>query len=876
MLKKLADRFFEWYCHPEYYEDIKGDLEELYENQIEKSSKRKANWLFAWEVLLLFRPAIIRPFQFLDILYLVGMIKNYFKIGFRNLYKYKGYSFVHILGLAIGLSAFLLINQYTSYEKSYDRFHDMPDQLYRLTTDNVINGKIKVRDAMSFAPSGKVLEEELPGILGSTTTFKRSRLIFKKDDLPVEENNVIAVDSNFLNLFNYTLLEGDKERLLEAPYTMVLTKSKARKYFGESQPIGQTIELLGNFNRPFKVVGIMEDIPQNTHYKFDILLSLNSFQERIQRDAWNGFNYYTYLLLDENANLEQIRAQLPALSKKYLNEESTLVFNLQPVKDIHLHSDFTYEPEIHGSATAVGFLDIISLFILFIAWVNYVNLSTARAMERAKEVGLRKVVGARKAQLIGQFFIESLLINFLGAVIAVGLSQLALPYFNELVGKTVMTEIWADPEFFTKLGIFFLVGTLVTGIYPAFVLSSFRPIGVLKGSFSRTNQGIWLRKGLVVFQFAASFILIAATATVYQQIRYMVNKDMGIDTEQVIGFANPESDLPEEQFDAKYKSFTEQLLRQNGVSEIGSISALPGGGSSDIGSSSGGIQVVGKTELINATIYRNNIDDKIQKTLDISLVAGRNFNKDFIEDTSAVIINMAMLELLNISDPEEVIGEYLKMGRSEDADKLPIIGVFADYNRSTLKNNVEPTLFMHNERTRSTVVKLSGTELGRTLNKVEQVWGQFFPNSPFNYAFLDERFSKLYKEDKKFGFIFANFSLLAIFVALLGLFGLSSYLSIQRTKEVSIRKVLGASIQNIILLFFRDFLWLIIIAVGVGLPLVYFSMNKWLNGYAYRIDFPWWVLGLSVFLLILLAFFTVSYQTYKIAILNPAKTIRHE
>ncbi len=876
MIKTWSERFFKWYCHPDYYEDIKGDLNELFQRQSNASNLRKAEWQFAKEVFLLFRPTIIRPFHFFPN-NSPDMIRNYFKISFRNLKKHPAYTLIHILGLALGLTAFLFINQYTKFEKSYDGFHYAPSQLYRLTTDDVLDGKIQVRDAMSFAPSGKALTEELPEVLEYTTTYKTWRMSFRKDGQPVEERDVIAVDSNFLRLFNYEVLEGDKKTMLNEPHSIVLTKSQAEKYFGNTNPVGQNIEVLGTFNRPFQVTGIIKDTPENTHYKFNMLVSLRSFQDRIDNDAWNGFNYYTYLFLDKNANLEQLRSKLPGLTKKYLGEEARLVFNLQPVKDIHLHSDFTYEPEIHGSAQAVNFLSIISIFILLIAWVNYINLSTARAVERAKEVGLRKVVGAQKKQLVGQFLFESLLINFFGAVVALSIAQVLLPYFNGLVGKTVLTDVWNHTGFLTQLGLFFLLGTIVTGFYPAIILSSFRPIGVLKGSFGRSKQGTWLRKTLVVVQFAASLILITATVIIYQQIQYMTGRDLGIDIEQVIGFETPRrGNMEREQYISRYKAFADELGKLKNVSSVGGISNIPGGGSADISSTSAGLKIIGKSDRVQSTTYRTWINEDLRSALDVKIIAGRNFNHQLASDTSAVIVNQSLLNLLNISDPESVINEYLQFGTDPENQKYLVVGVIEDYNRSSLKNNIEPTIFTHEEAPSSTVVKLEGENPLDGIEQIQGVWNNFFPDEPLNYTFVDQRFEKLYLEDRKFGFIFLNFSILAILVASMGLFGLSSYLALQRTKEVGIRKVLGASVSNIVLLFFKDFFKLIAIAVVLGLPLIYLSMNDWLNGYAYRINFPWWVLSVAIVFIVLFAFLTVSFQTWKLALLNPVKTIRHE
>ena len=826
---------------------------------------------------MLFRPSIIRSISFVHLENTVHMIRNYVKLALRNLRKHQLHSTINVIGLALGLSAFLLITLYTDFERSYDDFHYHPNHLYRITTDEVKDGKIGVRDAMSFSPSGKVLEEELPQIVASTCTYKTFRMIFRKENQPIEENLVTAVDSNFLNLFRYPVIRGDKASMLSEPYSMVLTESQAAKYFNDRDPIGQSIHVLGSFNRPFQITGIIKDVPENTHYKFNTLVSLKSYEERVRSDNWNGFNYYTYVQLDNKANPDDIRAQLPALSRKYIGEDSNLDFNLQPVRDIHLKSDFTYEPEIHGSLKAIRFLGIISILILLIAWINYINLSTARALERAKEVGLRKVVGARRAQLIGQFFTESALINMAAALLAMIFSQLAIPYFNELIGKSVVTDVWNHSVYLKWLGVFFLTGTLITGIYPAFVLSSFKPLGIIQGSFGRSNQGVKLRKGLVVVQFATSLVLIAATITVFQQIKHMTSMDLGIDTDQVIGFTNPSVNRDDrEAYRSQYQAFANEVERIGGVERVGNISSLPGGGSADISSSSGGIRIVGLTDRMESTIYQTSMNDMAISALGIELIAGRNFDHELASDTAAVILNESIVQQLGIDDPDRVVNQYVQFGRNPENDRFLIAGVIKDFNRTSLKRTVEPTVFFHNEVTGNSLVRFSGDQVHVVSGQIKDLWRQFFPSAPLEINFLDQRFEKLYLEDRKFGFIFGNFAILAIIVAILGLFGLSSYLSLQRTKEVGVRKVLGASVSNIVLMFFNDFARLIMIAFVIGIPFVYVGMSEWLEGYAYRIDFPWWVLIVSVIAVVLMAFCTVSYQTYRIAALNPAKTIRHE
>ncbi len=876
MIKNWSDRFFKWFCHPDYYPDIMGDLEETYQDYLE-SDPKTAKWKHLISILQLFRPSLIKPLLDKPLLNDNGMLKNYFKISIRNLAKQRLYSTVNIVGLAIGLAAFLIINEYIKFERSYDKFFTNSDQIYRLTTDQVMDSVITTRDAMSFNPSGKALTDELPEVLDYTCTYKFSEIVFRHNDQVRYEKNMVAADSNYFKLFDYRFIQGDPSTALNNPNSLVLTKAKAVSYFGDADPIGKEIRILSGYNRPFKVTGIIEDVPENTHYKFDILMSLKSIQDRLDDDGWNGFNYYTYLRLDPNTNLEELNKKLPELSRKYIGDESTLVFNLQPLETIHLFSDFTYEPEIHGNHKAVSFLVIISIFVLVIAWVNYVNLSTAKAVDRAKEVGLRKVIGAHKKQLIYQFLIESLIINFLGSLIAIVIAELVLPYFNNLIDKEIAQHVWNQKTFLLTVLVFFLIGTFVSGFYPALVLSGFRPVAVLKGKFRNSKQGVLLRKGLVTIQFAVSLVLIAGTLIVGQQVRYMKSKDPGFDIERVIGFVNPR--VPRGERDAleeKLKAFHEDLRSHNAIVLAGSTSSMPGGGSGDIASSSGGVKIVGVKDRIEATTYMQWNDDMFTKTMGMEFLAGRDFNGEMVSDTAAVIVNEAFLDRFGISDYASMLNERIQFGTDPENDKFRIIGVLKDFNRTSLKTTVEPTCYFYFPRLRNTVVKLDKENFGEGIVYVQESWENFFPDAPLDIVFLDERFEKLYKEDKRFGNVFGSFSVLAILVAILGLFGLSSFMAIQRTKEVGVRKVLGASIGNIIGLFYKDFMVLMGVSAILGFPAVYFVMNNWLSNYAYRIDFPWWILLMAGLLISFFALIIVGYQTSKVASQDPATTLKYE
>ena len=665
------------------------------------------------------------------------------------------------------------------------------------------------------------------------------------------------------------------ENALTKPYSIVLSESKAKSYFGNDNPVGKSLELLSGFNRNFEITAVIEDGGENTHYKFDFLVSINSIQDRLKNDGWNGFNYYTYLLLDENFDIEATNAKLPELSNKYIGEDNSLVFNLQPLESIHLHSNLTYEPEIHGSAKAVQFLGIIALFVLIIAWVNYINLSTARALDRAKEVGLRKVIGAKKKQLIIQFLIESMLINLIAILFAVLIAELTLPFFKDLVGKGLMEHIWSTESFYLLAIAFFFLGSVLSGFYPAFVLSGFKPTTVLRGKYKNSKGGIVLRKGLVVSQFAISLVLIASTFIVVRQVDYMREKDKGFDVNNTVGFITPRAASGEDH-EPKLKAFKKKLADHSMVASVGATSNLPGGGSSDINSHSGEVKIVGLTDEITTTSYMQYVDDGFMTTIDVQFVEGRNFNETLASDSNAVIINQTFLNQFNLNEDEEVLRRNIQFGTNPENDKYHIVGIIKDFNRTSLKQEVEPSLYFMVPQVRQLVVKLDGSQFSAGLDQIGRIWDEFYPNAPLNLDFVDQRFELLYEEDKRFGSVFGAFSVLAIIVSILGLFGLSSFMASQRTKEMGIRKVLGASIPNIIVLFFRDFAILIGISAVLGLPMLYFLMDGWLDNYAYRIDFPWDTMPATLVMVLVFAFLTVGFQIFKVAVVNPSRIMRYE
>ncbi len=872
MVKKFADKLFRWFCNPDFYPDIKGDLEELYYRNCKKSPRR-AEWQYLLQVIGLFRPSLINSSNNNTFIY-SGMLSNYFRIGSRNLVRQKLFTFINVAGLAFGLSAFLLINEYVRFERSYDSFYDKSDQIYRLSTLEIANGKVDAKDAMAYPQGARVLYEELPEVTNHTTSYKFDGITFRKDGKVFREKNVVSADSNFLQVFTYTVLHGSINDMLKKPNSLVLTRSKAQFYFGDENPVGQTIELLDHYNRLFTVTGVIADVPDNTHYKFDILVSHITIKDRADFTGWNANNYYGYVVLDATANYDIVNGKINALSKKYLGDDTSSIFDISPVQDIHLKSDYTYESEMPGNENAVSFMAIISFFILVIAWVNYINLSTAKAVQRAKEVGLRKVIGAFRGQLMLQFLLESLMVNFIAALLALLISELSLPYYNSLIGTSLTNHVWLYPPFIQSLLVFFIIGTLVSGFYPALVLSGFTPATVLKGKFSNSKSGVNLRKGLVVFQFTASIVLIAGTLIVNKQLQYMQDKDMGISVDYVIGFLLPQVDeAQEEAHGTRMVTFKEELRNHSAIESIGATSNLPGGSSSDINSTTNEVRIIGLTEPIPGTTYVQFNDDGFLDAVNMQLVAGRNFDRTNRADSNAAMVNQAFLRKFNIINPDSVLNEYVDMNWG---DGFKIIGIVKDFNRMSAKSAIEPTVYVPQLSPKNLVVKLKPQQYKAGLDFVESKWQEFFPDTPLDYTFLDQRFNRLYEQDERFGEVYLIFSILAILIATLGLFGLSSFIALQRTKEVGVRKVLGASVPSIITIFYRDFIILLAISAHIGTPVVYYSMNFWLENYAFRIDFPWLLSLVSIIIVVAFALITVGWQTYKVAVLNPANTLKYE
>jgi putative ABC transport system permease protein len=792
------------------------------------------------------------------------MFKNYFKIAFRNLWRHKAYSAINIGGLAVGMTAGFLLLMYIGYEMSYESFHSNKDRLYRVVTD------IKTPSDKYETPvvDWNILNEittEFPEIENNTRLFD-TEFDVSLDNNNYHENRVLGVDESFFTIFDYELLQGNPVEALKTPFSLVLSETNAKKYFGNENALGKTLKIMDE-NRIATVTGVMKDNPENTQIKSDLLISMSTYTEVLRPDvkeSWANFENRGFIVLNENANPKALEAKIDAYNKRVHGEimkevELELIYFLEPIEDIYLYSERGSSPQI---GNVYVFL-IVAIFILLIASINFINLTTARSVERAKEVGIRKVIGAKKGQLSIQFLSESIVICLVAFILAIAFTWLALPYFNTLAGKDIAGSIWDKPIYpLGLLGIALLIA-FVAGSYPALVLSSFKPIQVLKGKFSSSSKGANLRKGLVISQFTISVIMIVSTIIVYNQIDYMRSQDLGFDMNQVV--------MIETDGSTKQRILIDELSNIPNILSISTAATIPGGGDN----SSALSKIVNKQgNEQTLTIERYVIDDIYIEQFDLNILAGRNFSKDLASDSlTSMIINEKALGLLGYSDPDEIIGK----GFDQWERRGKIIGVVKDFHMSSLKDEISPLSMVYNGAGNSLInIKMVGTDVSSTMSIIENSFKRAYPNKTFDYSFVNELFNEQYRAEKQFGILFLNFALLAIFISCLGLLGLASYSTLQRKREIGIRKVLGASAMGIVNLLSKDFLKLVIISIVIATPISWFVMNKWLQDFAYRMDISWWIFAISGALAIGIAFLTVSFQAIKAAIANPVKSLKTE
>jgi putative ABC transport system permease protein len=821
------------------------------------------------------------------------MLKNYFKIAWRNISKQKMYSLIQIGGFALGIAACLLIALFINDELSYDK--DIPDgnRIYRVTFGVNNNGDIK-EDATLQAPFANVLKQDYPeveqvGRINQTELFGAGSNEIRRSDknMNTHEEGVAFAEQSLLELLDLPMIYGNRSHALDEPFTMVISKRIADKYFPNENPVGKTFIInnglpyrlaadfsINIFSKPYRIGGVI-NYPEKLHFHYDFLLTLKGVEFWPgEQNAWYANNYYTYVKLRPGTNASSFEAKLKGITKKYIvpqglkyglkNAEKFVdqySFKLQPLSDIYLNTKGIRDDLNHGDIRYIWLFGIIAIFILVIASINFINLSTAKSANRAKEVGLRKTVGSNKFNLIGQFLTESVLYGIFSFIIGILLAELLLPYFNMLSAKSLAIPWaawgWLVPVFVISS---VLIGILA-GLYPSFYLSSFQPISVLKGNLSRGSKRSVMRNGLVIFQFTISIILIVGTFIIYRQFSYILNKKLGFDKEQVVLLHGVNT------MDDQIKSFKNELLKLPDVKSASIGDYLPISGTKRNGN---GFWNEGKRSTdqpVSGQFWE--IDHDYINTLGMKIVKGRNFSIDMPTDSKAAIINQTLAKDLGLSDP---IGKKIMNGM----ETYTVIGIIEDFNYESMKQKIGGMCLVLGNSPNIVSVKVNTSDMSRTIHSITAIWNRFLPNQPVRFTFLDEGFARMYTDVQRMGLIFSTFALLAIIIACLGLFALSSFIIVQRTKEIGIRKVLGASISNVVFNLSKDFLILVAVSNIIALPVAYYFMNKWLQDFAYRMNISWWIFALAGGIVLVIALATVSFQAVKAATANPVKSLRYE
>lgn len=802
------------------------------------------------------------------------MLKSYFKILIRGLLKKKLFSILNMSGLALGMTCYLVIFQYVSFELSYDGFHENKNDIYRMQRDIYENNDLKSSLAKTSYNLGPGLKEEFPEVREVTrcSPLPDTTVICHEEKYPDEK--IYIAESSFFKVFSFRLLKGDPDTSLKEPNKVVISRGIARKYFGGENPVGKVIRITNKgVDFACMVTGVFKDVPENSHLKFDILLSLATVWKK-NRSDWVYSVFYTYVLLGPDADSKALEAKFPQFINKHILKHVPRASNwkllLQPLRDIYLYSDLTYDTK-NGDGKIVYFLLIIAFLILVISWINYVNLSTARAMERAREVGLRKVLGSHRIQLIKQFLLESLLTNIIPVVIAVILTIIFMPFLRELTGKGVPLYLASAPLFWLHVLGLYTAASLLAGLYPAFVLSSFKPVSILNRSkFSQTTGGTLLRKFLVTFQFAAAAVLIIFTFSVYKQIQYMRNKDLGITIDHILGIRLPATPVNKAYIN-NVDTLKNELLRYPGIERITGSTVIPG-----------------TIPRLRRLTWKENTDFKAGKvqsivfmdydflpTYQLELLAGRNFSRDYGTDNKAVIINEISLKFFGFPDPASALDQNISIWNIPG--KWKVVGVIKNYHHRSLKKSHEPYIFILRPSLKNYYsLKLNPANTGETLALVKGKWAEIFPGDPLDYFFLDDHFNLQYQSDRHFGKVLGIFVILALIITCLGLLSLSYFSTLQRTREIGIRKSFGAGIGDILLLLTKDIVKLVVIAAVAAWPIAYYIIDNWLKNYAFRISVPLLFFLVSGLLLILVSVATVASHTFTAALANPVNVLRED
>lgn len=806
------------------------------------------------------------------------MIANYWNSTYRSLMKRKGFSFINIFGLAIGMTSALLILTYVAFEFSFDKMHTKYQQIYRVES-TFHEGDVLTDDwassSFGYAPA---MKENLAGIEDYTRIVCQldPEQIVKYGELTLREGQVAYADSSFFRMFDFELLKGDRNKCLSMPRQVVITERIARKYFQDEDPIGKILIFNGNYDKvECEVTGVMEEMPSNSHIHYNFLISFKSLPKYMD-NYWYKHEAYTYVRLDSPERKAEIEAEFPIMAEKYKTDEAlknkTWGVTLTPLADIHLTPQKGYETETKGNRSAMIALIFAAISILAIAWINYVNLTVARSMERAKEVGIRRVVGGFRKQLTTQFLFEALVMNLIAFILAVGLIEILLPYFNQLVGRTVTFSVWFTGYWWLVLVVAFVAGIFLSGYYPAVILLNCKPLTLLKGKFINSRSGERTRKVLVVVQYAASMILLCGTLIVFAQLNFMRNQSLGVKTDQILVIKFPGK---VEDMNTRLEAMKKAIARLPLVHKVTFSGAVPGDE----------VATFLSNRRLNDALKQNRLyemlpcDPDYIEAYGLQVVAGRGFSEDYGADIDKLVINETSARNLGFANNEEAIGERVAVECTDTP--MQIIGVVKNYHQQALNKNYTPIMLIHKDQIdwlpqRYISVVIKSGDPRELVGQIEGIWKQYFADSSYDYFFLDQYFDHQYRQDEVFGIMIGCFTGLAIFISCLGLWVLVMFSCSTRTKEMGIRKILGATRMNLLYQLGKGFITLILIAVVIALPVAWFSMDNWLNHYAFRTGLEWWFFALPVVLMLFISFATVTFQTMKVILSKPARSLRYE
>lgn len=872
-IPKIPHAFFKWYCKKGLYEELHGDLEEFYYERVEEKGLFKAQLRYLWDVLRCFQ-----PYAWKDSSHNknsnIAMFKNFYFTTIRNLSKHKSYFLINVSGLAIGIASFTFISLYVINELSYDRFHSAHEQTYRVSSNGIVNGQIN-DPATTGAPMVREMLAKYPEVLRGTRLLRNGQFLISRGNAKFNEDRVLFADATLFSVFDFNLKQGNPKTALANPRSMVLTESYARKYFGNEDPMGQELTV-DEDTIIYKVTGVMEDVPPNSHIQFDLLASLNS-TDYGKTDRWIGRSLHAYVVIREDANVEELQEKLTDLFYLHVSPEieyytgmtiadwegagNTIGYDLEPIKNIHLYSEATEELEASGSISYIYIYGLIGLAILFIAIFNFVNLATAHSVTRAKEVGVRKVIGSTKRTLIWQFIFESVLISFISTLLSILLIFGFSSSFIDLIGKGLAYDLTSGYAGWLAMALLAVLVGLLAGFYPSFVLSSFRPVQVLKGTYSGGGKSGWLRSLLVTAQFTVSIIIIISTLVVYNQIDFMLTKSLGFEKEQILVLKRPDW------LNKNLDIFKQDLLKNPNIQTVSNSKTLPG--------KNWDIRSYRKMDNDEVHLFLNNqVTYEHHELMGLELVAGRFFSKEFASDSNAVILNESAAKALGFDDS---LGQPLRSPWKRG--QINVIGIIKDYHIESLHKSVAPvSLELDPEYMDGYLsVKMTNPQNVRsTVEFVENHWIQHTNGRPFQYFFFDQEYENLYKSETSTGKILLIFAGLSILIACMGLVGLITYTASIKRREIGIRKVLGAGTGSLIRLLSSQIVRLIALATVLSWPIAYLASDYWLQNFADRTAVDPWIYILSTVSVLIVVAAAIGYQTIKTSLSDPIDSLRQE